>query len=244
MAFYTGKSAGHPRRAPGLASMLMSLNSPCFIQIEGDSMKSILLKIALALVVIVVGLLIVVTVQPNSYRVERTTTMAAPPQAVFEQVNDFHNWQKWSPWANLDPHAEAIFEGPESGEGATFRWIGNEEVGEGSMTILESEPDKLVRIRLDFVKPFEDTSTTEFTLVPEGDQTRVTWSMYGENNFVGKAFCLLMDMDKMIGEKYEEGFVSLKKIVEDEAKPADSEPAAEPTAETTEANTPTDGAAN
>jgi len=191
-------------------------------------MKSILTKIALALVVIVVGLLIVVAVQPNSYRIERSTTMAVPPEAVFEQVNDFHNWQQWSPWAKLDPNAQAIFEGPESGKGAIFRWIGNEEVGEGSMTILESDPGKLVRIRLDFVKPFEDTGTTEFTLAPEGDQTRVTWSMYGENNFVGKAFCLLMDMDKMIGEKYDEGLASLKKIVEGEAKPVGNEPTTEP----------------
>lgn len=206
-------------------------------------MKSTLTKVALALVVIVVGLLVVVAIQPSSYRVERTTTMAAPPEAVFEQVNDFRNWQKWSPWANLDPNAEAIFEGPDSGEGAVFRWKGNDEVGEGSMTILESDPNKLVRIRLEFIKPFEDTSTTEFTLAPEGNQTRVAWSMYGENNFVGKAFCLLMDMDKMIGEKYDEGFANMKKIVAGQPLP-DTNPADTPSEAAVDSPTSDDGPAS
>jgi hypothetical protein len=83
---------------------------------------------------------------------------------VFAQVNDFHNWEAWSPWAKLDPAAKATFEGPHPGKGAIFRWAGNEEVGEGSMTITESRPSELIKIKLEFLKPFEATNTAEFTL--------------------------------------------------------------------------------
>jgi hypothetical protein len=129
-------------------------------------------------------------------------------------VNDFHKWEEWSPWAKLDPAAKATFEGPSAGTGAIFRWAGNKEVGEGSMTITESRPSDLIRIRLEFLKPFAATNTAEFTFKPEGDQTAVTWSMAGQNNFMSKAICLFMDRDKMVGGKFEEGLAAMKSIAE------------------------------
>lgn len=107
-------------------------------------------------------------------------------------------------------------------KGAAFHWDGNDDVGAGSMTIIESSPNDLVRIQLDFTRPFEDSSTTELSIVPAGDESKVTWSMYGKNNFISKAFCLVMDMDKMIGDKYEEGLASLKSIVETKIQQQDS----------------------
>jgi hypothetical protein len=116
---------------------------------------------------------------------------------------------------DLDPNSKVTFEGPEAGEGAIFRWAGNAEVGEGSMTIQESRPPEYVKIELHFIKPFEDTAITEFKLAPDGDATNVTWTMDGQHNFVSKAMCLLvMDMDKMIGDKYEEGLANMQAVVE------------------------------
>ena len=120
-------------------------------------------KIFVGIVVIVVAFAVIVALQPSEFRVARSTTISAPPAAVFAQVNDFHNWEAWSPWAKLDPAAKATFEGPRAGKGAIFRWAGNEEVGEGSMMITESRPSDLIRIKLDFLKPFEATNTAEFT---------------------------------------------------------------------------------
>jgi hypothetical protein len=167
--------------------------------------------------------------------------MAAPAEEVFAQVNDFHNWEGWSPWLDLDPNAKTTFEGPSSGEGAIFRWAGNENVGEGSMTITDSRPHELVRIDLHFLKPMEGTATCAFTLRPEGDQTSVTWSMDGENDFAGKAMCLVMDMDEMIGSKYEEGLARMKAIVEAPTSDAsaDNEPAADETTTVNSADEPT-----
>jgi hypothetical protein len=110
------------------------------------------------------------------------------------------------------------YEGEPAGEGAVYSWAGNSDVGEGTMTITESRPNELIRIKLEFIKPMEGTSDTEFTFAPEGDGTKVTWDMAGKNNFIGKAFCLFMSMDKMIGGQFEEGLSSLKTVAESKAK--------------------------
>jgi hypothetical protein len=171
-------------------------------------------KILIALAAIVVVFVIVVAMQPSEFRVARTATISAPAPAVFAQVNDFHNWEAWSPWAKLDPAAKNSFEGPSAGIGAIFRWAGNKEVGEGSMTITESRPSDLIRIKLEFLKPFAATNSAEFTFKPDGDQTAVTWSMAGKNKFISKAICLFMNMDKMVGGKFEEGLARMKSVVE------------------------------
>ena len=129
------------------------------------------------------ALAVVVAVQPSEFHVARTATIAAPPAAVFAQVNDFHRWEAWSPWAKIDPAAENSYEGSSAGKGAGFRWSGNSDVGEGSMTIAESRPSELIRIKLDFVRPFAGTNDVEFTFKPVGDQTAVTWTMDGRRTF-------------------------------------------------------------
>jgi hypothetical protein len=152
--------------------------------------------------------------------------MAAPPDKVFEQVNNLHKSPDWSPFIKLDPNIKYSYEGPESGEGAVYKWSGNDEVGEGSMTIVESKPNELVRMRLDFIRPMKDTSEAVFTFKPEGEKVNVTWAMNGTNSFVEKAFCMFMDLDKLIGDKFSEGLTSMKQIVE--APPAMKDEGQEP----------------
>ena len=154
-----------------------------------------------------------VAMLPSQFAVERSAIIAAPPQAVFAQVNDFHKWQEWSPWAKLDPNAKAVFEGKDAGEGASFSWDGNSEVGSGKMTITESKPDERIAMRLEFTAPMTATNTTVFTFKPEGAGTRMTWNMSGENNFIGRAMCLFMDMDKMVGSMFEKGMENINAMV-------------------------------
>jgi len=157
----------------------------------------------------------VVALQPSEFRITRSTTIAAPAEEVFAQVNDFHNWEAWSPWAKLDPTAKSTFEGPPSGTGAVFKWSGNEQIGEGTMTLTESRPTDLVAVKLEFVKPFAGTSTAEFTFQSQGEKkTFVTWSMSGHNDFLSKAVCLFMNMDKTLGGQFEQGLASMKSVVE------------------------------
>jgi len=136
-----------------------------------------LIPILIVVLVLVVLLLVVIALRPSQFSVSRSGTVAAPSDAVFEQVNDLHNWEGWSPWAKLDPAAKGTYEGPSAGVGASFAWAGNRNIGEGRMTITESRPYDLVRFKLDFLKPFKGTNTAEFTFKPEGSQTRVTWTI-------------------------------------------------------------------
>jgi hypothetical protein len=182
---------------------------------KSSLIKRILLTLVLGLLAAMGVFAIVVAIQPNEYSITRSATMSAPPAEVFAQVNDFHNWQHWSPWEKLDPNAKYSFAGPDSGEGAIFRWAGNDDVGEGSMTITDSNPPKRIRLTLAFIKPMQDTADTEFLFQPVGEGTTVTWTMSGKKQgFVQKAFCLVMNMDKMLGGQFDEGLANLKDVVE------------------------------
>lgn len=171
-------------------------------------------KILIALLVIVAALLIIVAVQPSEFRVERTTLIAAPADSVFGQVNDLHKWDAWSPWAKLDPAAKITFDGPEAGQGAAMGWSGNEKVGEGKMTIVESHPNDDIKLKVDFTKPFEGSIGSAFGFKTNGDNTDVTWAMTGHRTFVQKAFCLIMNGDKMLGSDIEKGLAQLKSVAE------------------------------
>ena len=171
-------------------------------------------KILIGLAAIVAAFAIIVALQPSDFRVTRSATIAAPTPAVFAQVNDFHKWDAWSPWAKLDPAMKKTYDGAPAGTGAIYSWSGNDKVGEGRMTLTESRPSDLIRIKLEFMKPFAATNTTEFSFKPDSNQTVVTWSMFGENNFMAKAFGLLMNMDKMVGGDFEKGLAQLKSVME------------------------------
>ena len=171
-------------------------------------------KIFFILIVVIISLAVFISSRPEDFRVTRSVVVTAPQEAAFNQVNDLHKWEAWSPWAKLDPNAKNSYEGPQTGTGAALSWAGNNEVGEGKMTIIESVPSELVRFRLDFLKPFTATNTAEFTFKSDGDKTTVVWSMFGKNNFLSKAVGLFMDCDKMVGDQFEHGLSSLKQILQ------------------------------
>ena len=177
-----------------------------------------LLKTLIMLAVIVVAFVIIVALRPSDFRVVRSATINAPAEAVFAQINDLHNYEVWNPWGKYDPNIKITFDGPRAGRDAAMSWVGNNQVGSGRMTITESVPGEVVRARLDFLKPFPSTATAEFTLVPHGAETTLTWSMFGRHTFVPKAAGLFMNMDKMIGGEFEKGFAQMKSIVETPSK--------------------------
>ncbi len=175
---------------------------------------SLLKKVLIGLAVLVAVFLIVVAVQPSEYTVTRSAAIAAPASEVFPAVNELRRWQRWSPWEALDPTMKRTFEGPEAGVNAAYAWAGNDKVGEGRMTITESKPNEVVKLKLEFFKPMAGTSDVAFTFKEGAGKTDVTWAMSGKNNFVGKAFCLFMNMDKMLGGEFEKGLAQLKAATE------------------------------
>lgn len=170
-------------------------------------------KILIALVVLVVVFGIVVATRSDYFRVERSATIAAPAMALFDQINNHHHFNAWNPFLKLDPNVKNTYSGPAAGVGAVCSWDGNQDIGAGSSTIIESQPGELVRMRMDWLRPMAATSTVDFTLKPAGDKTVVTWAMYGKRNFMMKAISLFMDCDKMCGQPFEEGLAKLKQVV-------------------------------
>jgi Polyketide cyclase / dehydrase and lipid transport len=170
--------------------------------------------IAIAIAAVVAAILIYAATQPDTFRVERSTVIKAPPEKIFSQINGFHQWEAWSPWEKIDPAIKRTYSGADSGKGAVYGWQGNKDVGQGRMEIIESTPSSNVLIKIDFMEPFEGHDMVQFTLQPQGDATKVTQAMYGPSPFISKLMSLFFSMDKMVGQKYEEGLASLKAIAE------------------------------
>ncbi len=177
-------------------------------------LKNILIGVAAVVIVLVV----VIATRPSEFQVQRTATIAAPAPAVFGLVNDFKKWGQWSPYEKLDPAMRKTYAGQPAGSGAIYTWAGNAQAGEGKATIVESKTNEMIRIRLDFEKPFPGTAYATFAFKPEGDKTQVTWALNGENNFIAKAVHMVLDMDKMVGGQFEEGFADLDRAAGAAAK--------------------------
>ena len=177
-------------------------------------MIMIMIKVIGIVVVLVAGLLIYAATKADSFRVERSASIKAPPEKIFALVNDLHKWVAWSPWENIDPALKRTYSGAESGKGAVYAWEGNNKVGSGSMEILESVPASRITIKLDFIKPFEGHNTAEFKIERAGDATALTWAMFGPSPYLSKVMGLVFSMDKMIGSQFETGLANLKTITE------------------------------
>jgi len=167
-------------------------------------------KIAIVLVIVVAALLIYAATKPDTFRVQRTASIKAPAEKIYPLISDFRGWGAWSPWEKLDPAMKRTHAGAASGTGAVYAWEGNREVGAGRMEIVDAVPPSRVKIKLDFLQPFEAHNFAEFTLVSAGDGTTVTWAMYGPNTFVSKLMSVFVSMDGMVGGYFESGLANLK----------------------------------
>jgi uncharacterized protein YndB with AHSA1/START domain len=166
---------------------------------------------------LIAAVLGIAATRPATFRMQRTATIAAPPEAILPLLTDFRRWADWSPYEKLDPAMKKTFSGAPTGTGAVYEWSGNGKAGMGRMEITDVSPSRVV-IDLAFEKPFKARNTTEFTLQPRSGQTEVTWAMYGPNQFMGKVMSVFIDMDKLLAKDFESGLASLKAIAE--AQPA------------------------
>lgn len=177
-------------------------------------MLEVIAIIAVILAIAMAAVLVLAATKPGTLRVQRATSIKAPAEKIFPLINDFRQWGSWSPYENKDPAMKRTFSGAESGKGAAYAWDGDKNVGSGRMEILETSlPTKIV-IKLDFFTPFEGHNTAEFTMLPQGDATHVTWLMYGPANFMSRLIQVFMNLDKMIGKDFEVGLANLKTLTE------------------------------
>ncbi len=199
-------------------STLSLAKSSEFRKSSPSTQQLMAIKILAGIVALIVLFFIIVAMRPADFRIVRRGSVAAPASVVFAQVNDFRRWQAWSPWASLDPQMKQTYEGAAEGRGAIYTWTGNGQVGQGRMEITESRSPELIRIHLEFFKPFAGVCPTEFTFVPEGTNTVVTWTMTGRHTFIPKAIGLFLNMDKMIGSQFDTGLAQLKTVAENSSQ--------------------------
>lgn len=171
-------------------------------------------KILMALAIVIAILVIVIMTRPAAYQVERSVTVSAPATVVYAEVSDLKRWAGWSPWESRDPNMSKEYTGTPGTVGHGQTWSGNSDVGSGKMTFTAVTPNERIALSLEFIEPFASVASTAFQFKARDGGCLVTWSMSGENDFMGKAFSLFMNMDDMIGADYEQGLASLKKIAE------------------------------
>ena len=181
-------------------------------------------KIGMGLVAVLAAFSLLVATRPAVFRIERSTAIAAPPDVVFALVNDLHEWPRWSPYEKRDPGMKREYAGAAAGEGASYRWDGNDDVGAGLLTITRSVPNERVALRLEFSRPLVATNEVAFVFEGSGDGTRVVWGMDGRNGFVGKLISLFIDMDAMVGKDFEAGLAAMKAAAEAAAREASGRP--------------------
>jgi uncharacterized protein YndB with AHSA1/START domain len=177
-------------------------------------MFEIIAIVAVVLALAIAAVLILAARKPDRFAVQRATTVQAPPDRIFPLINDFHQWGNWSPYETRDPAMKRSYSGADSGKGAVYGWEGNKNVGSGRMEILDAQAPSKIVIKLDFFAPFEGHNTAEFTMLPQGDGTNVTWSMHGPSPFIGKIMHVFINMDRMVGKDFEAGLANLKRLTE------------------------------
>lgn len=177
-------------------------------------MLRIVLVIAGVLLLAGVGILAYAAMQPDDFRIARSTTIKAPPEKIYPLMSDFRRGMEWSPYEKKDPNMKRTFSGAANGKGAIYEFDGNSEVGTGRIEIADATPPSRVVLKLDIVKPFQASNIVEYAIVPKGDATEVTWSMHGAQPLLAKVMCLFLDMDRMVGADFEAGLTNLKSIAE------------------------------
>ena len=170
--------------------------------------------IAVVLAIAIAVVLILAATKPDTFGVQRSTTVKAPPEKIFALINDFHQWGSWSPYEHKDSAMKRTFSGTESGKGAVYAWNGDKNVGSGRMEILEASTPSKIAIKLDFFTPFEAHNTAEFTMLPQDDVTRLTWRMHGPAPFMARIMHVFINIDKMVGKDFEAGLANLKRLTE------------------------------
>ncbi len=178
---------------------------------------TILVIIAIALAVAIAATLIYAGTAPDTFTIQRSALIAAPPEAIFPLISDLRALSSWSPFEK-DPNMQRRHGGALSGKGAVYEWDGNRKVGAGRIAIIDSVPPKRVSLALDMTRPFEAHNRVDFVLEPRssgtGAATRVTWAMQGAQPLMAKLMSLFINCDKMVGSQFEQGLAKLKALVE------------------------------
>jgi uncharacterized protein YndB with AHSA1/START domain len=176
-------------------------------------MLKILLIATIVIVVILIAVLVLAAAKPARFTIQRSITIHAAPEKVFASINDLRQWPEWSADDRDDPTIMRKYSGAPAGKGAICEWEGKGNAGKGRLEVIESSPN-LIRLQADWVKPFAARNVNVFTVEPQGNGTRVTWMLDGENVFMLKVMTVFVTSDRVMGSHFEKGLAGLKATAE------------------------------
>lgn len=174
------------------------------------------LKITLIVLASIIGLIFLIAlVLPGDFAVERSITIEKPKEEVFDFILLLKNQSQYSKWEKMDPDMEHYYQGEDGTVGFISGWKGNDQVGTGEQQIMAIDHGNRIDYELRFIEPFESTSQAYMiTKSLDENSTEVLWGFSGNMSFPMNLFLLFFNMEKAIGEDYDQGLAELKRILE------------------------------
>jgi len=173
-----------------------------------------ILKILLVVCVAIIGILVFAATKPDTFHIQRSITINAPPERVFALIDDFHQWPRWAPQDREDPTMRRSYGLQSAGVGAISEWKSDGSAGAGEMAITAAIPNSRIDVTVDWVKPFKVRNTHEFEITPERQQVRVTWSAEGSNLYMMKIMEVFVGVNGLMGKHFDTGLENLKAAAE------------------------------
>ncbi len=174
------------------------------------------MKKFLIILLIILGIILMIpALMPKSFLVERQVVINKPVEMVFPFVKSLKGQDEWSVWGSMDPNMINEYRGEDGTVGFISAWEGNEDVGKGEQEIIAIENNKRVDFELRFMKPWEATNKAWMTVDPAPDgATTVKWGISGSMPYPMNAMMLLFNMEKNIGDDFDQGLLNLKQMIE------------------------------
>jgi len=172
----------------------------------------LVLKLIGGLAVLLLLLVLIAFFLPRRYRVERSTVIHAPSDAVFAQFGDLRAWKNWGAWQERDPGMKLTYSEKTVGIGAWSAWESKSE-GNGKMTITAFEPGKSTAYVLEFPE-MNMASQGSMTLQPADGGVKVVWADAGDLGLNPMHRWFGLFLDKMIGPDFERGLAKMKALAE------------------------------
>lgn len=189
--------------------------SSCSLSV-GARLKAriMILKILLVMCAAIMGILLLAATKPDTYRIQRSITINAPPERVFALIDDFHQWPRWAPQDREDATMRRSYGLQSSGIGAVSQWTSDGSAGAGEMAITAVIPNSRIDVAVDWIKPFKVRNTHGFVITPEGQHIRVTWNAKGSNLFIMKIMEVFVGVNGLMGKHFDTGLKNLKAAAE------------------------------
>lgn len=173
-------------------------------------------RIFLLLATLLIILLIWAAFIPGDCQYEKSISINAPVEKVWQNTNTLKAMDQWSPWNDLDPGMKKEWMGTTGQHGEKVCWDSkNKQAGKGCQELEKvDEAGKRIDTAIKFLTPYESEANAYVTVVPEGNGSKATWGFTSEIPYPFTLMKLFMNMEDAVGKDYQKGLSRLKTLSE------------------------------